>query len=133
MSKIPIGHRKDLPATSFESAYAQVLEAMTEEGFGALTEIDVKATLKKKLDADFRPYTIIGACHPPSAYEVLKEEPEVGLLLPCNIVVESDGQGGSIVWAIDARSMFTLVDNPRLQHIAADVDERLQRVLEAVQ
>jgi uncharacterized protein (DUF302 family) len=129
---MPIGHRKELPTTSFESAYEQVLEAMKKEGFGALTEIDVKATLKQKLEVDFRPYTIVGACHPPSAYQVLQEEPEAGLLLPCNIVVEADGERGSIVWAIDARSMFQLIDNPRLQPVADEVDDRLKRVLEAL-
>jgi uncharacterized protein (DUF302 family) len=111
----------------YEKAVEQVIVALKEEGFGVLTEIDVKATLKKKLDADFRRYTILGACNPPLAQKALQEELEIGLLLPCNVIVyESDG--GSVVSIVDPISMLGVVENPGLEPIAREAQSRLKRV-----
>jgi uncharacterized protein (DUF302 family) len=115
----------------YEEAIVQVITALKEEGFGVLTEIDVKATLKKKLDADFRKYTILGACNPPLAQKALQEELEIGLLLPCNVIVyESDG--GSVVSIVDPISMLGIVENPGLEPIAHEAQTRLKRVYETL-
>jgi uncharacterized protein (DUF302 family) len=120
--------RLDLP-------YAQTIERVTsalkEQGFGVLTEIDVKATLKKKLDADFRKYVILGACNPPLAYRALSAELEIGLLLPCNVIVYEEN-GGSVVSIVDPISMLGVVDNPGLEPVANEARARLQRVAEAL-
>jgi uncharacterized protein (DUF302 family) len=114
--------------TDYESAIAQVTEALQVEGFGVLTEIDVKATLKKKLDVDFRPYKILGACNPPLAHDALGIAPEVGLLLPCNVTVSEETDGRIQVSIIDPEVMLGVVDNPDLEAIACDAKERLERV-----
>jgi uncharacterized protein (DUF302 family) len=115
----------------YEEAIEQVIFALKEEGFGVLTEIDVKATLKKKLDADFRKYTILGACNPALAQKALQEELEIGLLLPCNVIVyESDG--GSVVSIVDPVSMLGIVENPGLEPIASEAQFRLRKVYEAL-
>jgi uncharacterized protein (DUF302 family) len=115
--------------------YAQTIERVTsalkEQGFGVLTEIDVKATLKKKLDADFRKYVILGACNPPLAYRALSAELEIGLLLPCNVIVYEEN-GGSVVSIVDPISMLGVVDNPGLEPVANEARARLQRVAEAL-
>jgi uncharacterized protein (DUF302 family) len=120
--------RLDLP-------YAQTIERVTsalkEQGFGVLTEIDVKATLKKKLDADFRKYVILGACNPPLAYRALSAELEIGLLLPCNVIVYEEN-GGSVVSIVDPISMLGVVDSPELEPVANEARARLQRVAEAL-
>lgn len=113
-------------------AIDKVTNALKSEGFGVLTEIDVRATLKKKLDVDFRGYVILGACNPPLAHKALTAEPQIGLLLPCNVVVQEAPQGGVEVTVADPRAMFSLVDNAGLAPIVEDVDRRLRRVIETL-
>lgn len=110
----------------------RVTAALQQEGFGVLTEIDVQATLKKKLDVDTKKYMILGACNPPLAHQALQAEAFLGLLLPCNVVVfERDG-GGSVVSAVDPAAMFSVVGNAELQPVADQVGERLRRVIEQI-
>jgi len=114
----------------FDEAVSRVRDALQKEGFGVLTEIDVKATLKKKLDVDFRKYLILGACNPPNAYKALTAELEIGLLLPCNVIVYECDDGGATVAAMDASLMATVSGNDRLSEVAATVNEKLKRVIE---
>lgn len=118
-------------ALPYEQAIGKVTAALKEEGFGVLTEIDVKATLKQKLDVDFRKYIILGACNPRLAYQALNTELEVGLLLPCNVIVYEE-DGGSVVAIVDPISMLGVVKNRQLEPIAREAWARLQRVLEAL-
>ena len=118
----------DLP---YEQAVEKTTAALKEEGFGVLTEIDVKATLKKKLEADFRNYVILGACNPPLAHQALNTELEIGLLLPCNVIVYEEN-GGSVVSIVDPISMLGVVENPGLKPVADEARTRLQRVIEAL-
>ena len=120
--------RLDMP---YEQAVEKVMAALKEEGFGVLTEIDVKATLKKKLDADFRRYVILGACNPPLAYQALSTELEIGLLLPCNVIVYEE-DGGSVLSIVDPISMLGVVESAELEPVADDARARLERVIEAV-
>lgn len=130
--KLKYGYVKEV-SSDFDDTVARVKDALAEEGFGVLTEIDVKSTLKKKLDEDFRRYTIFGACNPPLAHRALTAEPHIGLLLPCNVVVqEHPSQGLTTVSVISASAMFELVDEEDVQPVAQEVDEKLKRVLEAV-
>ena len=120
----------DIP---YAEAVRKVREALASEGFGILTEIDVKATLKKKLDVDFRPYVILGACNPPLAYKTLQIEQQLGLMLPCNVVVqESEDGSGTIVSAISPEDVMGPVKNEDLAPVANEVAEKLQRVLESL-
>jgi uncharacterized protein (DUF302 family) len=112
----------------FESAKEKVIEALKVEGFGVLTEIDVKATLKKKLDVDFQPYQILGACNPPLAYEALKIAPHVGLLLPCNVIVHQLNESTVQVSFIDPVIMMEVASEPALRSVAEDAKARLLRV-----
>lgn len=117
----------DLP---FEKTIEKVTEQLKKEGFGVLTEIDVKATLKKKLDVDFRNYKILGACNPPFAYEALKAERMIGTMLPCNVIVQ-EAEGGKIeVAAIDPIASMQSVNNPQLAQIADQVQGKLKKVIE---
>jgi uncharacterized protein (DUF302 family) len=117
----------------YEAAVERTREELAKEGFGVLTEIDVAATLKKKLDVGFRPYVILGACNPPLAHRALVAEPDIGLLLPCNVVVRAGAdEGTSDVLAIDPEAALSLADNPGIGPVAADVGQRLRRVLDAV-
>jgi uncharacterized protein (DUF302 family) len=122
--------------TELELPYAEAVErvvaALKEEGFGVLTEIDVKATLKKKLDAEFRKYVILGACNPPLAHKALSTELEIGLLLPCNAIVYAKDGGGSVVSIVDPISMLGVVKSAELAPVAEDARARLQRVIEAL-
>jgi len=120
--------RLDLP---YEQAVERVTAALKAEDFGVLTEIDVKATLKKKLNAEFRRYVILGACNPPLAHQALQTELEIGLLLPCNVVVYEE-DGGSVVAIVDPISMLGVVENPELNPVADEARTRLQRVIEAL-
>ncbi len=105
-------------------------DALKQEGFGVLTEIDVKMTLKAKLDVDFQPYVILGACNPHLAYRGLQAEPELGLLLPCNVIVYDNGDGASTVSIVDPIQMLGLVNNLELQLITEEANTRLRRVLD---
>jgi uncharacterized protein (DUF302 family) len=113
----------------FEDAIARVTELLGEEGFGVLTEIDVQATLKKKLGADVRPYKILGACNPVFAQRALAAEPHVGVLLPCNVVVWEEGTH-RVVSAMEPRVMAQVVDHAELQAVAGEVSAKIHRVLE---
>ena len=117
---------------SFDEAVEKVTEELSKEGFGVLTEIDVKATLKKKLDIDKRPYKILGACNPVLANQALSAEPQIGLLLPCNVVVREDDEGGINVEFMDPAAVMTLVDREGIEQLASEVRERLQRVKDAL-
>lgn len=118
----------------YERAVARTREALAAEGFGVLTEIDVSATLKKKLDVDFRPYVILGACNPPLAHRALLAERDIGLLLPCNVVVYSDdAPGTSVVEALDPVEALSLTGNDGLRPFAEEVKGRLVRALHAVE
>jgi uncharacterized protein (DUF302 family) len=117
----------------YEAAVERTREELAKEGFGVLTEIDVAATLKKKLDVGFRPYVILGACNPPLAHRALVAEPDIGLLLPCNVVVRAGAdEATSDVLAMDPEAALSLADNPGIGPVAADVGQRLRRVLDAV-
>ena len=115
-----------------EAAIEKVTAELANEGFGVLTTIDVKSTLKKKLDADVRPYVILGACNPPIAHQALATEAELGLLLPCNVIVYESESGGTVVAAIDAQRMLSLVENPDLDTPAREVNARLRAVIDRV-
>ena len=119
--------------TDYETAMTQVVDALKAEGFGVLTEIDVKATLKTKLDVDFRKYAILGACNPPLAHRALLAAPEVGLFLPCNVTVaETDGDE-IVVSLINPLVMQDLFDNPQIAKVAQDASARLERVVKALE
>ena len=116
---------------SYEKAVEKVTEELRKEGFGILTTIDVKDTLKKKLDLDFKRYIILGACNPQLAHKALEAEEEIGLLLPCNVIVY-EKEGNTVVSAFDPKVMTKIVENSAVDSIADEVKSRLQRVIEAV-
>jgi len=118
-------------ACDFATAVARVTEELAKQGFGVLTEIDVQATLKKKLDREVAPYKILGACNPQFAHRALELEPTIGLLLPCNVVVRQDASGVQVEF-MDPAMMVKLVDRPEVHAIAAEVRERLQQVMAAL-
>jgi uncharacterized protein (DUF302 family) len=128
ISDLALRVRLEVP---YEEAMDKVTSALKAEGFGVLTEIDVKATLKKKLDADFRRYVILGACNPPLAHRALGTELEIGLLLPCNVIVYEE-DGGSVVSIVDPISMLGVVDSPELEPVADEARARLGRVAKAL-
>lgn len=117
----------------FDAAVEKVTEELQKEGFGILTEIDVKAVLKKKLDLDKRPYKILGACNPVLANQALEAEPDIGLLLPCNVVVREDDNGSVIVGFMDPSSVLGLVQKEELESLGAEVLSRLHRVRDALE
>jgi len=117
--------------TDFDTAIQRVTDALKAEGFGVLTEIDVKATLKKKMDVDFRPYKILGACNPPLAHRALTADSQIGLLLPCNVVVAQGEEEGVIdVSIVDPISMLGVVTNPDVEPVAKEARAKLERVAE---
>jgi uncharacterized protein (DUF302 family) len=115
---------------AFEEAVQRAVDALQREGFGVLTEIDVKETLKKKLGVTFRDYKILGACNPPIAYRALQAESMIGTLLPCNVIVQDVGEGRSGVAAIDPVASMQAVQNPKLAQIAEEVRAKLKRVVD---
>lgn len=117
---------------SIDDAESLTREKLTEEGFGVLTEIDVQGTLKKKLDVDFPPYRILGACNPAFAFEALKKEPRIGTMLPCNVILREVSAKEVEVSAVDPLASMQAVDNPALGPIAGEIRDRLKRVLESL-
>ena len=116
----------------FDEAVRRTIEGLKQEGFGIITEIDVRDTLKKKINADFRNYRILGACNPALAHEALQIEDKVGTMLPCNVVVQDTGNGRTEVAAIDPVASMQAIDNPRLQQAAARVQGKLKKVIDAL-
>ncbi|MCA9689924.1 MAG: DUF302 domain-containing protein [Myxococcales bacterium] len=131
MNETPYGYEKHLAGASLEEARARVIAALAAEGFGVLTEIDLQATLKKKLGVDLQPYIILGACNPKLAHRALTAEPLIGLMLPCNVVV-AEAPDGALVSIANPRAMFGLVANEALTPVVREADERLLRVLDAL-
>jgi uncharacterized protein (DUF302 family) len=132
MYEASYAHTRKLSGTTPEQAIARVREALAREGFGVLTEIDVQATLKKKLGVERKPYVILGACNPSLAHKALEAEPAIGVLLPCNVDVFEGDDGGTYVQAVRPQALFRIVENPSVKPIADDVDARLQRILAAL-
>jgi len=118
--------------TSYEEAVTKVTDALKEEGFGVLTEIDVKATLKKKLDKEFRKYVILGACNPPYAYRTLQADLDVGLLLPCNVIVYETNDRKAYVSALNPVSALEIMKSEEVRKIAEEVSGKLKRVIERI-
>jgi len=115
---------------SFDEAIEKVTGELKKEGFGILTEIDVQQTLKKKLDVDFRKYKILGACNPPLAYQALRTEDKIGVMLPCNVIVQEHSEARVEVSAMDPMGALQAIDNPDLRQIAREAQERLKRVID---
>jgi uncharacterized protein (DUF302 family) len=122
------GIRKVL-TSNYDDALARVPEALKSEGFGVLTEIDVQSTLKQKLDVDFRRYKILGACSPPFAHQALTVDLEMGLMLPCNVVVYEDDDGHAVVLAVDPTKVMGAVEDPKLVELAGAVRDKLARAV----
>jgi uncharacterized protein (DUF302 family) len=127
---IRYGFKKELPLP-YEEVVAKVTEALKKEGFGILTEIDVREKLKEKLGVDFNKYIILGACSPPNAYRALQAEPDIGLMLPCNVIVYEMG-GKTILAVIRPTAAMQMIDNKALQKTAVEVEGLLKRIFEAV-
>ncbi|NOZ93754.1 MAG: DUF302 domain-containing protein [Acidobacteria bacterium] len=123
---------RELPGLDYDRAVKAIIPLLKEEGFGVLTEIDVKATLKAKLGIDFKRYLILGACNPKLAHKALSGEPLLGVLLPCNVILSERDDGGVTVAAFKATAGFSLVDNPEVAPIAEEVEGRLRKVLEGL-
>ena len=117
---------------TFEEAISSVKQELQREGFGVLTEIDIKETLKQKLDVDFQRYTILGACNPSFAYQALQLEDEVGTMLPCNVIVQEHADGGVKISAVDPVASMQAIDNPKLKDIANQVQAKLRSVINAL-
>ena len=121
-----------LKNVTFETAKEKVIEELKKEGFGVLTNIDVKKTLKKKLDVDFRPYEILGACNPHFAYKALSAEDKIGIMLPCNVIVEETTNGSIVVSAVDPIASMGAVENNSLEEIANEVQQKLKKVINSL-
>ena len=131
MTHMKYYHEQTLTNVSFEEAIQKVTEALKEAGFGILTEIDVKETLKKKLDEDFRPYKILGACNPPFAHKALLAEDKIGAMLPCNVIVQQTDDGVEIA-AVDPLASMQAVENKDLEGIAEEIQSKLKAVIESL-
>jgi uncharacterized protein (DUF302 family) len=125
------GIRKTLDV-DFDTALARVPEALKAEGFGVLTEIDVQATLKKKIDVDFRRYRILGACNPPFAHKALQHSLDVGMLMPCNVIVYETDEGKTVVSAVDPMQTMAAQGDPEVRPLADAVQQKLQRVIDSL-
>ncbi len=125
-----MNHFSKVLDTSFEDAIAQVTNALREEGMGILTEIDVRAAFKKKLDVDFRQYKILGACHPLIAYHMLQTDDKAGVFYPCNVVVQEHEDGRVEVSAVDPLMMFLTIHSPKAKEIALDASQKMQAAME---
>ncbi len=127
-----MNHFSKVLDTSFEEAITQVTNALKEEGMGVLTEIDVQATLKKKIDVDFRKYKILGACHPVIAYQMLQTDDKAGVFYPCNVVVQEHEDGTVEVSAVDPLIMFLTIHSLKAKEIALGASQKMQRVIESL-
>ncbi len=117
---------------TYEEAVTKVTEELKKEGFGILTEINVKETLRKKLDVDFNKYVILGACNPPFAYKTLQVQEDIGLFLPCNVIVYENKEGKTVVAAINPKTMVSAFSNPELEEVSDQVAEKLKKVIDNV-
>ncbi len=131
MKNTDYGMHRKLPGTGFDEAVDRVTEALKQEGFGVLTSIDVRATLQAKIGVGFRPYVILGACNPLLAHRALSEDDNIGLLLPCNVVVAATDDGSEVAIAYP-QSMMAIAGNPALREVADEAQARLDRVLAAL-
>jgi len=122
----------NLKQTTFDEAVVLVTEELKKEGFGVLTDIDVQATLKKKIDKDIKKYRILGACNPPFAYKSLTTESKIGVFLPCNVIVEETDDGSIDVSAVDPIASMMAVENPDLAEVATEIQEKLKRVINSL-
>ncbi|NBC34923.1 MAG: DUF302 domain-containing protein [Alphaproteobacteria bacterium] len=123
---------KTIQGEDMESVIDRVTQALSAESFGILTQIDVRATMKQKLDMEFRDYRILGACNPPLAHQALETEDKIGTMLPCNVIVQDQGEGRYEVAAIDPAASMQAIDNPALIRIAEEVGARLKKVVDAL-
>lgn len=131
MEQTAYGIRVNVPL-GYEAALQKTREALKEQGFGVLTEIDMKEKMKEKLGVDFKRYIILGACNPPLAWQSLQAEPDIGLLLPCNVIVYEEGSERSVVAALDPGSMVEMTGNPALEAVSKEARARLEKAIAAV-